>query len=481
MTPRRRAALLVLVATLLGGCVYYNGMYNTHRLAKSARKAERDGRVFEANNLWGQVITRAESLVVRHPRSKYANEANVLRGLALARLDQCPAAIGPLGRLSLLEKTGDLVEESALALGRCRLEVGDPAFADLAFVRVIDSRDPARRREARFYHARALRMSGRYEEALAVIRETPDARARNDLLLSLAATGRGDEALALADSLLAAKDTTLAWDSVTATLGRRDPRMASDLVGRLENDPRLVPAEVRATRLYDDGVRLAAVDTARSAARFEAAAGVKGRTESGERARLDLLRLSLRKARTLADLAPFADSLTALAARGSGAAAEAGLLGATVARVLLLSDSAAAGVPLGDLRLFLGAEDARDGLRAPVLAAALFRQLADDWPSSPYAPKAILAADRLDPSDLGEARARLDSLYADSPYLAVLRGEEAPEFRQLEDSLQAFAAGRPLLPRGGASSGRRGIDPNQPVPRRPGDGDRPPPRRGLEP
>ncbi|MEP7176780.1 MAG: hypothetical protein ABI860_09535, partial [Gemmatimonadales bacterium] len=233
MTPRRRAALLVLVATLLGGCVYYNGMYNTHRLAKSARKAERDGRVFEANNLWGQVITRAESLVVRHPRSKYANEANVLRGLALARLDQCPAAIGPLGRLSLLEQTGDLVEESALALGRCRLEVGDPAFADLAFVRVIDSRDPARRREARFYHARALRMSGRYEEALAVIRETPDARARNDLLLSLAATGRGDEALALADSLLAAKDTTLAWDSVTATLGRRDPRMASDLVGRL--------------------------------------------------------------------------------------------------------------------------------------------------------------------------------------------------------------------------------------------------------
>ena len=60
-------------AWLLGGCVYYNGMYNTNRLAKSARKAERDGRAFEAKNLWGQVITRAETLVVRHPRSKYAD------------------------------------------------------------------------------------------------------------------------------------------------------------------------------------------------------------------------------------------------------------------------------------------------------------------------------------------------------------------------------------------------------------------------
>ena len=74
----RRPMLLVAAALLLGGCVYYNGMYNTNRLAKSARQAERDGRSFEAKSLWGQVITRAETLVVRHPRSKYADEASDL-------------------------------------------------------------------------------------------------------------------------------------------------------------------------------------------------------------------------------------------------------------------------------------------------------------------------------------------------------------------------------------------------------------------
>ena len=44
----------------------------------------------------------------------------MLRGLALARLDQCPAAVGPLGRVTSLAKPGDLTEEALLALGRVR-------------------------------------------------------------------------------------------------------------------------------------------------------------------------------------------------------------------------------------------------------------------------------------------------------------------------------------------------------------------------
>ena len=74
-----RPAVFAVAPLLLGGCVYYNGMYNTNRLAKSARKAERDGRTFEANTL-GPGGTKADSVVVRHPHSKYADEADVLRG-----------------------------------------------------------------------------------------------------------------------------------------------------------------------------------------------------------------------------------------------------------------------------------------------------------------------------------------------------------------------------------------------------------------
>ncbi len=487
MSRRPRAATLALLAgaLLLGGCIYYNGMYNTNRLAKSARNAERDGRVFEAGNLWGQVITRADSLVMRHPRSKYAAEASVLRGLALARLGQCPAAVAPLAGLDLIDRTDDLSEEAALALGRCQLELGDAARADVALARIVESKDSARRHEARFHRARALRMAGRFEEALALMRETPDSRGRNDLLLALAGAGRSEEAFALADSLLAAKDTTLVWDSVVVTLGSRDPRTASALVGRLQADARLTP-EQRSRRLYEDALRLAQVDSARSRARLEETARLPGAGESGERARLRMLRLQLAAARTLDDLGTPAESLAALAGRPSGVTADAGLLEATVARLRELPDSTSPTVPQGDLRLFLGAEAARDTVGAPLLAAGLFRRLADDWPASPYAPKALLAAARLDPTEADASRFRLESLYADSPYLAIARGEDAPAYQLLEDSLAAYAVAQVGRNAGRAQpAGRRGVQPGQPGVR-PSEGQKPgaeapDARRRLEP
>jgi tetratricopeptide (TPR) repeat protein len=346
---------------LLAGCVYYNGMYNTNRLAKSARKAERDGRPSEAQGLWGQVVTRADSLIVRHPRSKYADQASVIRGLALARLNQCPDAVGPLGRLDNVELSPDLREEAALALGRCQLELGDAQQADLAFTRVINSADSARRREARYRHARALRMSGRFEEALPLLRESRDPRGRDDLLLSLAGTGQVKEALAVADSIMALHDSSIVWDSVVAALGRQDPRAASALVTRIGDDPGAAP-EFHARRLYDDAVRLEPVDSAAANARYLQVARMSGATESATRARLHLVRQLMGGARTLEDLRPLGDSLGILGRQTSSAAAEAMALASETVRVRQLADSGRPDVPQGDLRLFLGAEAARDSL-----------------------------------------------------------------------------------------------------------------------
>lgn len=467
MSVARGISRLFRLATLvlLGGCVYYNGMYNTNRLAKSARKAEREGRPFEAQGLWGQVITRADSLVLRHPRSKYADQATVLRGLALARLNQCQDAVQPLGRLAQVQLSSDFTEEAALALGRCQLQMGDAGLADLAFAQLLNSSDSARRHEARFRHARALRLNGQDEEAVALLRESPDPRGREDLLLALAGAGRTDEALAFADSVLALHDSAFAWDSTVATMGSKDARTASALVSRLADDPRASP-ELKARRLYDDGVRLAEVDSAGAVARFQQAAKVPGAAESAERARLRLLRTGLSSARTLQDLGGNRDSLAALASRATSSGIEAAALQLEVERLRRLDDSARAGVPQGDLRLFLGAESARDSIHAPLLAATLFRRLADEWPTSPYAPKALLAAQRLDPADPDGIHDRLDSLYHDSPYLALVRGEDAPGYRQLEDSLQTFAAAQPVLvPRRGGGAGRvPGVRPGQPIP-----------------
>lgn len=98
------------------------------------------------------------------------------------------------------------------------------------------------------------------------------------------------------------------------------------------------------------------------------------------------------------------------------------------------------GTPQGDLRLFLAAELARDSLAAPRLAEAIFRRVLEEWPASPYAPKVIFAVQQLNSNWGDSARALLEERYLESPYLAMTRGDATTEYRQLEDSLGAFAA-----------------------------------------
>ncbi len=474
MMRTTRMITLLLLAGLLGGCVYYNGMYNTKRLAGSARKAERDGRTFEANNLWGQVITRAESLIVRHPDSKYVDEALVLKGVALSRLNQCEAAVAPLGRVSLLPPDAEVTEEASLALGRCQLQLGDPGVAEILFARVENSEDPVRRRDARVLRARALRQTGRHQDALAALEGVEDPRAEGERLLAFAGAQRRKEALALAESMLVRRDSTVIWDTVVVDVGREDVATASALVDRLQRVPETTVA-LKAKLLLEDGVRLAGIDSARAEGRLRQASAADTAGDSGERARLRLTRMALRRAQSVSDLRPLTRELDARVARKSTIAADAGQLREAVGRVLTASDSAAAGAAQADLRLFLAGEVARDTLAAPMVAASIFRTIVETMPDSPYAPKAILAGKALDPVWGESALPLLEERYAASPYVAMLHGFEPYGYQELEDSLQTFALGGSGLVAPGGRRPGLGADSirTQPGSRRP--------RRALEP
>ena len=437
----RALALGLSCAGLLAGCVYYNGMYNANRLASSARKAERDGRTFEATSLWGQVATKAESVLVRHPRSKYAEEASILRGLALAKLGQCEQALGPLSRVGVANLKPELREDTWLATGRCQVTLGNIAAADAAFAQVVDSKSSARKREARLQRSRTLRALGRYEEAVALLEGSREPRAVPELLLSLAGAGRLPEAMALADSLIAKADTAQPWDSLVVTLGRQDPSSASGLVDRLRRLKQ--PDEKQARWLLEDGLRLAATDTARALARFREAVKVGGTGDAAGRASLQLVRMDMRRASRAQELSPAIQNMRTVARKYPTVAQDVRQLQATAVRVMSSYDSVPAGSQQGDLRLFLLGEAARDSLEAPRLAHEIFLRILNEWPDSPYAPKAVLAAQQLNPEWADSGRVLLETRYLHSPYLAIIRGEEGSAYRSLEDSLGAFAAGLP--------------------------------------
>jgi hypothetical protein len=438
MKVHSRRLLLLVTATVLAGCVYYNGMYNANRLANSARKAERDGRTLEANNLWGQVATKAESVMVRHPKSKYADEAAVLKGLALSRLGQCEQGLAPLGRAAALKQDSDLTEEALLAAGRCQLSLGNLVAADAAFVQLLGSRNKQRRAEARYEHARAARLAGQYDEAVRSLEGITDPRVDDERVLSLAGAGRATEALALADSLVARGDTTKSWDSLVVILGRQNPDIASSLVDRMRRLPNRAP-ELQARWLLEDGQRLLSVDTMRAAGRFREAIVIGGSGQAAGGAALQLVRLDLSRAAVAQELPPYIQKLKNIATQHPASAPVSNQLATSVSRTMAAA-SIPGGSSLGDLQLFLGAEAARDTLAAARLATGMFQRIAEEWPLSPYAPKAILAAQQLDPAWADSARVLLEERYLDSPYLAMVRGEEAPAYRELEDSLGAFAA-----------------------------------------
>lgn len=451
----RRLWLSILV--LAGGCAYYNGMYNARRLAGSAEKAEREGRTLDASSYWGQVAVKAESVIVKHPDSKWVDLALLLRGRALARMGQCGQAIQPLQQSIVRLSDPEQHEQALLTLAECRQELGDSSVAAAMYAGLIDSRISQHRREARLEYARALIGQDQYGNALTTLDSVPGREARALRIIALGGVGRVPEAIALGDSALADKDTLVSWPAFLDAVGSRDPMEASRLVDTL--NARLQPGRmVLAQWLLADGRRLMAVDTAAAVKRYEASADNGGERAAAWSARLAVALFHLRSARTVGDLAGVKPELETIA-KGDGMAADsAGQILKLVTRLQAI-DSVVAGSPEGDLRLFYAGETARDSLGIRGLAAELFRQVPLGWPDSPYVPKALLVLIHLDPTFADSARQMLTSSYADSPYLAMIRGDSAPGYRVLEDSMRTYGMTLASLIQSGQSTTQREVNP----------------------
>jgi tetratricopeptide (TPR) repeat protein len=453
---------LALLLVLVGGCAYYNGMYNAKRLAGRARKAEREGRTFEATSLWGQVAIKAESAAVRHPRKKWADEARLLQGTAFVRLKDCARAMAPLEAVMFTGRDAETREQAALLVGECRIALGDPAGAATAYAGLVGSREPSRRALAFYEHGRALRLDGRYQEALDELGRTSHPRAPGERGAALAALGRVPEALAVAESLLVANDSLAPWDSLLAGVSASDPEAASQLTERIAQSPGM-PAGLKARLLAQDGVRWMVEDSLRANSRLARADSLAGGSPARSEVRFEAARARIVHSSSLAGLRSAAERLGDLGVESGPFALRGAQLAAATERFLLIADSVPAGAPRGDLRLFLAGELARDSLGSPGLAASLFRRLTDDWPDSPFVPKALLALIPLEPKAADSLRSLLVDRFAGSPYLAMIEHGESPAYRELEDSLRLFALSL-------GRDGRRQVQPgqpNRPVPQTP--------------
>ena len=464
-----RRLLLGAVIVLAAGCSgYYNGMYSAEQLATRAQRAEREGRTFDATSLWGQVSVRAESALVRHPRSGWADRARLLQGTALAKLKDCGRALVPLEAAMVGARNTEVAEQAALLVGSCRVTVGDPIGASSAYGRLTTSRNAGRRNLALWAHGRALRLAGSYEEALAELAGSEEPRARGERAATLAALGRVAEALSLSDSLVLEGDTLAPYDSVYAGLGRRDSAAAARFVDRLSAYTTL-PKGLRAQLLLQEARHLLDSDSAAADRRLTEAEAVARGTPLQAEVLLEASAARISRTESDSALRTEADRLDDVGEATGKSNLGAAQMAALARRVVLSADSTPAGSPRGDLRLFLAGELARDSLGAPRYAARQFRRIIAEWPGSDYAPKAILALILLDPAATDSLQQLARVHYSPSPYVLLASGEEAPAYEALEDSLRRFTESfRPEGRRPAPRPGRPAARPAQPTtPRNP--------------
>lgn len=433
-----RSAGLLLVA--LTGCAYYNGMWSAERLARDARRLEARGMTAEARLSWGQAAIKAESVLVRHPTSRWADDALVLQGEGLARSGVCSEAAPALDR-ALSEVTDHaLRERAALAAGGCAVERGAGDQAERLLDPVLTSRDGHRRSRAAYLAGRAALLRGDPGAAA-------DRFARSDLpeaaparVSALATAGRGTDALAAVDSVAPRDDDETRWaDALAGVAGAAGVDIAADALDRLLARGRLrLGARVRL--LIADGDRLRQAHRFdRAGARYAVVAQLVPDSIEGRVARLHALHGAVAQLRTVSALDSVSVRVADLTETTSGP-----LL--AEARELQRRIDDARQADTSEIAAFRAAEIARDSLDAPALAAALFRQFALRHPASLFAPKALIAAGQLQPEMLDSVDTVLRTRYAESPYALAFQGAPSPAFQATEDSLAvALGVARPTV------------------------------------
>ena len=416
------SAWLAVACLSAGGCVYYNGMWSAERFARQARRAETHGQETEARTLWLRAAVKAESVAVRHPESRWADDALVLRAEGLVRAGGCVRADTALARVRDLSEPPALSERARLATAECDLVAGRYGAALATLEPLLESGDAQRRSRAAYLAGRAAWGQGDGARAAELLTRSRHPAAPTTRARVLLESGRTAAGLALLDSLVTRRFVEAEWSDLLATAAHdASPAAASAVLDNLlQRGP--VPPDAAARLLMADGDRRAAAGEQPAAvARYIAAATAAPDVATGDAARARRLRMLATDARNLDDVDAIATELSRLRAAGDQRAFS-GLL----AQIRRSETDAAA---------FRAAELARDSLHAPVLAAQLFRDLQVRWPQSVFAPKAIVAAIALEPRAADSLGAVLERDYPASPYTLAWQGQHAPGFAAAEDSL----------------------------------------------
>ena len=431
---KSRGAALAGALLLLGGCVYYNALYNAERLFEKGERHRRAGLDSLAAARYADVIDKAAGGFRREPDGEWADDALLLMGRAYLRRGELRQAAAALEEAARRAGSEQVRLQAILHLGEARLIAGDVEGATPLLNQAMGglSSGPLRA-EGHLWRARALLEAGQPDAGWWDLDQAAsDRRVRLEASLERAAwgvrLGSFDRVREGIHRLLSSQEAGARVDTVAALARaaalRWGPSAAAELLEAADS-ARWQPSARGRVRLARATLLTEAGDTARANRLVRDVAGGFG--PAAAEARLELAEWQLTRARDLVE-ARVALALL-LPAVGAGEAAR---------RIESLQEMTAL-AELGfsePIAWFAAGEVARDDLGAPALARGLFLAYADAAPVEPWAAKALLAALEVTPQEGDRAwlLGRLESR-ADSPYVLAAKGEPALGLEALEEEL----------------------------------------------
>lgn len=414
---KRLATILLVIA--VSGCAYFNGIYNARRAERRADSALRKGRDGEAATYFATVAEKAETVLVRHGGSKWADDARFLAGRGWARAGRCERAVPHLEQsLASDDLPGDRREQAHLALAICRIEAGALTEAESLLTVVRQSKDRWLASEGAIWSARSALRRDDTDRALQYLSRSGASIAEWEL--AAAFLTRGD--MVRAESLLTRRAVAGDYRPELLTAlprlwraGRRDGVLA--IVDQFDS-AKVRPSHRARLHLAAADLLEGAGDDSLAVAHFTTTQRLLRDSLPGIQAEVRLTAITIRGLASLADI----ENIIARTAHVSEQVPLQRKLEQNLMFVQLLMNR----TDYTGASMFLAGEIARDSLRARALAHDLFMRVVDDYQNSPVAPKGLLAAAAMRPDSAEAYHARMREFYPTSLYTLALDGKDTP-------------------------------------------------------
>lgn len=243
----KRPLLVPAVVLLASACVYYNSVYDAERAYESAEESRREGRPNEADVAYDSVIAKTDRVIVKHPDSKHAATAAILKARAELARDYPEAAVRTAARVPDLTEDPALLGVAAGLEGVARRLLGELEAAERLLTRALGG-DPSAQDRALFsFHRGLTRLAaGRPERAAedleaAGTQDRLNPEVRLDLARGLSEVAEHESAVRLTDELLREGRVAVlprGMDAHLDSLVRRAPReLETAFTRQLEDGP----------------------------------------------------------------------------------------------------------------------------------------------------------------------------------------------------------------------------------------------------